>query len=103
MAALIGDLSGMDKQLRILSETSCTGDAELIRAITSITDGDSQATLDAMDTALGRPGIHPVLAASAASIRTVLLLRLGDEEAAETALVDMLNRTAPQRTLHALA
>ncbi|TCM44997.1 LuxR C-terminal-related transcriptional regulator [Kribbella sp. VKM Ac-2568] len=103
VAALIGDQGGMDKQLRILSEASCTAEADLIRAITSITDGDSQATLDAMDAALARPGVHPVLAASAASVRTVLLLRLGDEEAAETALVDMLNQTAPQRTLHALA
>jgi LuxR family maltose regulon positive regulatory protein len=103
VAVLVGDRTGVEAQIGVLDRTGNRLEAELARALNSIVQGDFRATLEAIDTALARPGIHPVLAAEAAAYRTVLLLRAGEEQAAEAALVDMLNRVAPQRMLQPLA
>jgi ATP/maltotriose-dependent transcriptional regulator MalT len=102
LAILVGDRTTVDNQLVKLDKIGNGQEAELVRAINAVMEGDNQATLAAVDAAIARPGIHPVLAASASALRAVLLLRAGDEPAAEVAMVDALNRVAPQRTLHAL-
>jgi DNA-binding CsgD family transcriptional regulator len=58
--------------------------------------------LKLIDAGLEHPDIYPPLASAAASFRTVLLDRTGDDPAAEAALVDTLNRVTPQRMLHVL-
>jgi ATP/maltotriose-dependent transcriptional regulator MalT len=103
IAVLVGDRGGVETQIGVLARTGNGLEADLVRAVNSIVqEGDVRATLEAIDKALARPGIDPVLAAEAAAYRTVLLLRAGDEPGAEAALADTLNRVAPQRMLHAL-
>lgn len=102
LATLVGDLTGAETQTDVLDRTGNTSEAELIRAIASIVRGDPQTTLKLLEEALSRPNIYPPLASAAASFRTILLVRTGDEAAAEAALVDTLNRATPQRMLLAL-
>ena len=102
LAVLIGDQAGVDAQLRELDRTGNPTDAELVRAMLSVGQGDLQATVSLLDQALDRADLHPPTASAAASFRTVLLAHLGDEPAAEASLVDTLNRVSPHRILHAL-
>lgn len=102
LATMVGDHAGAETQCDVLDRIGNTSEAELVRAITSIVRGDVQTTLKLMDEALNRPDVYPPLASAAASFRTVLLARMGDEAAAEAALVDTLNRATPQRMLYAL-
>ncbi|TCO50263.1 ATP/maltotriose-dependent transcriptional regulator MalT [Kribbella antiqua] len=102
LAILVGDQSGAGTQVKVLEQTGNTVEAELIRAMTSIVHGDTQTTLKLIDGVLDRPDVYSPLGVAAASFRTVLLGRAGDEPAAEAALVDTLNRVTPQRMLHAL-
>ncbi|GAA1552688.1 LuxR family transcriptional regulator [Kribbella sancticallisti] len=102
VAVLTGDPGAVAAQLDALDRTGNDSEAELIRALSTILQGDNEATIEAIDAALARPTVHPVLAASAVAVRAVLLLRSGDETAAEVAMVDALNRVAPQRTFLAL-
>ncbi len=102
LASLVGDKSAVDTQVTVLERTGNATEAELVRAMTSIVEGDAETTLKLIEAGLERPGIYPPLASAAASFRTVLLGRTGDEPAAEAALVDTLNRVTPQRLLHVL-
>ncbi|TDW21885.1 ATP/maltotriose-dependent transcriptional regulator MalT [Kribbella kalugense] len=101
LATLLGDKATVDTQVSVLERTGNTTEAELVRAMTSMED--AQAALKLIEAGLDRPDIYPPLASAAASFRTVLLVRAGDELAAEAALVDTLNRITPQRMLHVLA
>jgi LuxR family maltose regulon positive regulatory protein len=101
LATLLGDKATVDAQVNVLERTGNTTEAELVRAMTSMED--AQAALKLIDAGLDRPDIYPPIASAAASFRTVLLARAGDEQAAEAALVDTLNRVTPQRMLHVLA
>ncbi|TDU83331.1 ATP/maltotriose-dependent transcriptional regulator MalT [Kribbella voronezhensis] len=102
LAILVGDQAGVETQVKVLERTGNAAEAELIRAMTSIVQEDIQTTVKLIDGVLDRPAVYPPLAAAAASFRTVLLARTGDEAAADAALVDTLNRVMPQRLLHAL-
>jgi DNA-binding CsgD family transcriptional regulator len=102
LAVLIGDLPGVETQVGVLERTGNPAEAELIRAMMSIVQGDTRTTLASIDEVLDRPGLYPPLAAAAASFRTVLLARTGDGPAADAALVDTLNRVTPQHLLHAV-
>ncbi|ONI73938.1 hypothetical protein BWI15_11100 [Kribbella sp. ALI-6-A] len=102
LAVLIGDLPGVETQVGVLERTGNTAEAELIRAMMSIVEGDVRTTLSSIDEVLDSPGLYPPLAAAAASFRTALLARTGDEPAADAALVDTLNRVTPQHLLHAV-
>ncbi|WP_433158298.1 LuxR C-terminal-related transcriptional regulator [Kribbella sp. CA-247076] len=102
VAILVGDRSTVDSELLKLDDTGSGPDAEVVRALSSVVLGDDKATLHAVDAALAKPGIHPILVASATAFEAVLYLRLGDEFAADQALVDGLNLVAPQRSLQAL-
>jgi LuxR family transcriptional regulator, maltose regulon positive regulatory protein len=102
LAILVGDQPGVEMQVSVLERTGNTAEAELVRALTSIVRGDVSSTLKLIDGVLDRPDLYPPLAVGAASFRTVLLERTGDEPAAEAALVDTLNRVTPQHLLHAL-
>ncbi|MET9272010.1 LuxR C-terminal-related transcriptional regulator [Kribbella sp. NPDC003557] len=102
LAVLIGDKHGVDHQVRILEETGNDADAELVRAVLSIQDADARTAVTRIDEALSDREVHPPLACAAASFRTVLLVRAGDESAAEASLLDTLNRVTPQRSLHSL-
>jgi LuxR family maltose regulon positive regulatory protein len=101
-AVLVGDLAESEVQVDVLDKIGSHAEAGLLRAMGSIVRGDLQATLEAVEEALTLPGLHPVPATTAASFRTVLLVRKGDDSAAEAALLDTLNRAAPQRILYAL-
>jgi ATP/maltotriose-dependent transcriptional regulator MalT len=101
-AVLVGHQGESEAQIDMLEQTGNQAEATVLRAMSSITRGDVQATLAALDAALTQPGLHPVLATTAASFRTVLLLRAGDRPAAEAALLDTVNSAAPQRLLYAL-
>jgi ATP/maltotriose-dependent transcriptional regulator MalT len=100
VAVLVGDRADAEAQMEVLDRMDGS-DGDLVRAIGSIVDNDAQTALKAIDAALAKP-VHPVLAASATSVRTVLLLRIDDQRAAEEALIDTLNRVAPQRVLYAV-
>lgn len=100
VAVLVGDRADAEAQMEVLDQMG--GDGDLVRAISSIVDSDAQSALRAIDAALAKQ-VHPVLAASATSVRTVLLLRIDDQRAAEEALIDTLNRVAPQRVLYAVS
>jgi DNA-binding CsgD family transcriptional regulator len=102
VAVLVGDPASAETQIGVLELTGNRLEAELVRAMHSIVQGDSAATLEAINTAIARQGTHPVLAAAGAAFRTVLLARSGDRLAAEASLVDTLSRSSPQKTLHAL-
>ncbi|WP_432875601.1 LuxR C-terminal-related transcriptional regulator [Kribbella sp. CA-245084] len=102
LAMLLGDKTTVDAQLTVLERTGNATEAELIRAMTSMVQEDVPTALKLIDAGLERPDIYPPLASAAASFRTVLLDRSGDDPAAEAALVDTLNRVTPQRMLHAL-
>ncbi|TDW79576.1 MULTISPECIES: LuxR C-terminal-related transcriptional regulator [Kribbella] len=102
LAILIGDQAGVDLQVRELDRSGNATEAELIRALLSLGQGDPRATVRLIDRVLEGLNPHPPVAAAAASFRTVLLGRLGDRPAAEASLVDTLNRVTPQRNLHAL-
>jgi LuxR family transcriptional regulator, maltose regulon positive regulatory protein len=102
LAVLIGDQAGADLQVRELDRSGNTAEAELIRALLSLGQGDPRATVTLIDRVLEGLDPHPPVATAAASFRTVLLGRLGDQPAAEASLVDTLNRVTPQRNLHAL-
>ncbi|MGZ0145992.1 LuxR C-terminal-related transcriptional regulator [Kribbella sp. WER1] len=102
LAVLMGDEDGAVGQLADLDRVGSRTEAELLRAVLSISDGDPPATVRTIDEVLARPGIHPPVASAAASFRTVLLARAADPIAAEASLVDTLNRVAPQRIVHAL-
>jgi ATP/maltotriose-dependent transcriptional regulator MalT len=102
LAVLIGDLPGVETQVGVLERTGNGAEAQLIRAMMSIVQGDVRTTLASMDEVLDSPGLYPPLAAAAASFRTVLLARSGDEPSADAALVDTLNRVTPQHLLHAV-
>lgn len=102
LATLLGDKTTVDAQLTVLERTGNATEAELIRAMTSLVQEDAPTALKLLDAGLEHPDIYPPLASAAASFRTVLLDRTGDEPAAEAALVDTLNRVTPQRMLHVL-
>ncbi|MEV5964391.1 LuxR C-terminal-related transcriptional regulator [Kribbella sp. NPDC051952] len=102
LATLLGDLTGAESQTDVLDRTGNTSEAELVRAMSSIVRGDAQTTLKLLEEALNQPDVYPPLASAAASVRTILLVRTGDEAAADVALVDTLNRVTPQRMLLAL-
>jgi ATP/maltotriose-dependent transcriptional regulator MalT len=102
LAILVGDQAGVETQVSVLERTGNAAEAELTRAMTSIVQGDIHTIVKLIDAVLDQPGLYPPLAGAAASFRTVLLGRIGDETAAEAALVDTLNRVMPQRMLHAL-
>ncbi|MFD7160049.1 LuxR C-terminal-related transcriptional regulator [Kribbella sp. NPDC059898] len=102
LAVLIGDEDGAVGQLAELDRTGSCPEAELLRAMLSISEGDLRATVRMIDEVLARPGIYPPVASAAASFRTVLLARAADPVAAEASLVDTLNRVAPQRIVHTL-
>lgn len=102
LAVLIGDEDGAVAQLGELDRARSCSEAELLRAMLSIGQGDLRATVTMIDGVLARPGIYPPVASAAASFRTVLLVRAADPVAAEASLVDTLNRVAPQRIVHAL-
>ncbi|MFG1906261.1 LuxR C-terminal-related transcriptional regulator [Kribbella sp. NPDC048928] len=102
LAVLIGDEDGAAAQLAELDRVGSCSEAELLRAMLSIGQGDLRATVTMIDAVLARPGIYPPVASAAASFRTVLLVRAADPVAAEASLVDTLNRVAPQRIVHAL-
>jgi LuxR family maltose regulon positive regulatory protein len=100
VAVLVGDRADAETQMDIFDQME-GNDGDLVRAIASIVDNDAQTALKAIDAALAKR-VHPVLAASATSMRTGLLLRIDDQRAAEEALIDTLNRVAPQRVLYAI-
>jgi ATP/maltotriose-dependent transcriptional regulator MalT len=100
VAVLVGDRADAETQQEILDRIDGS-DGDLVRAIASIVDREPQTALKAIEQALATP-VHPVLAASASSVRTVLLLRIDDHRAAEAALIETLNRVAPQRLLYAI-
>ncbi|MEV6284017.1 LuxR C-terminal-related transcriptional regulator [Kribbella sp. NPDC051770] len=102
LADLVGDLPVVETQVGVLERNGHPAEAEVIRAMVSIVHGDVQATLALIDHVLDQPDLYPPLAAAAASFRTVLLARTGDEPAADAALVDTLNRVTPQHLLHAV-
>ncbi len=102
LAVLVGDQTAADLQIAELDRTGNRAEAELVRAMISLGQENVQATVAAIDQKLDRPDLYPPVAAAAASFRTVLLVRMGDESAAEASLVDTLNRTNQQRNLHAL-
>ncbi|HZX04436.1 helix-turn-helix transcriptional regulator [Kribbella sp.] len=102
LAVLIGDEDGAMVQLAELDRVGSGSEAELLRAMLSVRQGDLRATVSMIDSVLVRPGIYPPVASAAVSFRTVLLVRAGDPVAAEASLVDTLNRVAPQRIVHAL-
>jgi len=102
LATLLGDKTTVDAQLTVLERTGNATEAELIRAMTSLVQEDAPTALKLLDAGLEHPDIYPPLASAAASFRTVLLDRTGDDPAAEAALVDTLNRVTPQRMLHVL-
>ncbi|WP_427893453.1 LuxR C-terminal-related transcriptional regulator [Kribbella sp. GL6] len=102
LAVLIGDEDGAVVQLAELDRTGNCPEADLLRAMLSISDGDLRATVRTIDEALAHPGIYSPLSSAAASFRTVLLARAADPIAAEASLVDTLNRVAPQRIVHTL-
>lgn len=102
LATLLGDKATVDAQVNVLERTGNIAEAELVRAMTSMVEEDVQTALKLIDAGLDRPDVYPPLASAAASFRTVLLGRTGDEPAAEAALVDTLNRVTPQRMLHVL-
>ncbi|GAB2604046.1 LuxR C-terminal-related transcriptional regulator [Kribbella endophytica] len=102
LAVLVGDQSGADTQIADLDRIGNRTEAELVRAMISLGEESLQATVAAIDQKLERPDLYPPIAAAAASFRTVLLVRMGEESAAEASLIDTLNRTTQQRNLHAL-
>ncbi|WUJ70407.1 LuxR C-terminal-related transcriptional regulator [Kribbella soli] len=102
LATLLGDKTTVDAQLTVLERTGNATEAELIRAMTSMVQEDVQTALKLIEAGLEHADIYPPLASAAASFRTVLLDRTGDDPAAEAALVDTLNRVTPQRMLHVL-
>jgi ATP/maltotriose-dependent transcriptional regulator MalT len=102
LATLLGDKTTVDAQLTVLERTGNASEAELIRAMTAMVQEDVASALKLLDAGLERPDLYPPLASAAASFRTVLLDRTGDDPAAEAALVDTLNRVTPQRMLHVL-
>ncbi|MEU4292646.1 LuxR C-terminal-related transcriptional regulator [Kribbella sp. NPDC026596] len=102
LATLVGDKAAIETQVTVLERTGNPAEAELVRALATIVQGDIPMTLKLIDDVVDRPGLYPPLASMAASFRAVLLGRAGDEPAAEAALVDTLNRVTPQRMLHAL-
>ncbi|GAA1520994.1 LuxR C-terminal-related transcriptional regulator [Kribbella lupini] len=102
LAVLVGDRTRADAQLDDLDRTGNRSVAELVRTMISIGEKDLESTVTSIDRILDQPELYPPIAAAAASFRTVLLVRLGDEPAAEASLVDALNRATPQGTLHAL-
>jgi LuxR family maltose regulon positive regulatory protein len=102
LATLLGDKTTVDAQLAVLERTGNATEAELIRAMTSMVQEDVPTALKLIDAGLEHPDLYPPLASAAASFRTVLLDRTGDDPAAEAALVDTLNRVTPQRMLHVL-
>ncbi|GAB2614401.1 LuxR C-terminal-related transcriptional regulator [Kribbella endophytica] len=102
LAVLVGDRTRADAQLDDLDRTGNSSVAELVRTMLSIGEKDLESTVRSIDRILDQPQLHPPIAAAAASFRTVLLVQLGDEPAAEASLVDALNRATPQLNLHAL-
>jgi LuxR family maltose regulon positive regulatory protein len=102
LAVLIGDQHGAEMQLAELDRVGSGSEAELLRAMLSIGQGDLPATVSMIDAVLAGPDIYPPVASAAAAFRTVLLVRAADPVAAEASLVDTLIRVAPQRILHAL-
>lgn len=102
MAILIGDQPGVEQHVQMLDDTGNDAEARLIRAMLTIGESGPKETAARIDDVLSRGDVHPPLACAVASFRTVLLLRTGDESAAESSLVDTLNRVTPQRCLHAL-
>ncbi|WP_327640405.1 LuxR C-terminal-related transcriptional regulator [Kribbella sp. NBC_00482] len=102
LATLFGDASTLDTQVTVLERTGNSTEAGLVRAMTSLIHEDVQTVLKQIDAGLDHADLYPPLASTAASFRTVLLSRIGDEPAAEAALVDTLNRATPQHMLHSL-
>ncbi|HWD80864.1 MAG TPA: LuxR C-terminal-related transcriptional regulator [Kribbella sp.] len=102
LAVLLGDQGGVAAQIDELERTGNSSDAELVRAMVTISRGDPQLTAALIDEVLNAGGAYPPLASAAASFRTVLLAREPGRQAVEAALVDTLNRAAPQRMLHPL-
>lgn len=103
VAVLVGDRAAVAAQIGVLETSGNAAEAALAKAVDSIGEGDVRSTLDAVDAALALPGVHPGLAASVKAFRTILLLRIEDDAAAERALADLLNDVAPQHLLHPLA
>jgi len=103
VAVLVGDRASVAAQIGVLETSGNTAEAALAKAVDSIGEGDVRSTLDAVDAALVLPGVHPALAASVKAFRTILLLRIEEDAAAEEALADLLNDVAPQHLLHPLA
>ncbi|HET6985657.1 MAG TPA: helix-turn-helix transcriptional regulator, partial [Kribbella sp.] len=99
LAVLLGDQAGVEAQLRELDRTGNPTEAELLRAMLSIGEGDPEATVARIDQVLDRADPYPPIASAAAAFRTVLLIRMGDVPGADVSLVDTLNRVAPQRVL----
>ena len=102
VAVLLGDQQALDHQVSVLESSGQTAEAELVRAMTGVVHGDAGAALKLIEAGLDHPDAYPPLASAAASFRTILLGRTGDDSAAEAALVDMLNRVTPQRMLAVL-
>ncbi|TCC16658.1 LuxR C-terminal-related transcriptional regulator [Kribbella speibonae] len=103
LATLLGDTSTVGTQVTVLERTGNSTEAGLVRAMTSMISEGAETALKQLDAGLDQAGLYPPLASAAASFRTVLLSRTGDETAAEAALLDTLNRVTPQHMLHALA
>jgi ATP/maltotriose-dependent transcriptional regulator MalT len=102
VAVLVGDRPGVDVQLDVLEQAGQGDDANLARAISSITRSDLTTAIKTIDEALERNAVHPGLLATAQAIRIVLLLRKGDQATAEASLEDLLTQLAPQRLVQPL-
>ncbi|MFF0267610.1 LuxR C-terminal-related transcriptional regulator [Kribbella sp. NPDC004536] len=102
VAVLLGDNVSLEHQVSVLESSGQAAEADLVRAMTAVLQGDAGAALKLIEAGLEHPDAYPPLASAAASFRTILLGRAGDDSAAEAALVDMLNRVTPQRMLAVL-
>jgi ATP/maltotriose-dependent transcriptional regulator MalT len=57
LAILVGDQTGVETQVSVLERTGNAAEAELIRAMTSIVQGDIQTTVKLIDGVLDRPDL----------------------------------------------